>query len=174
MDPASQSAAERLINADPMMRVLHERHPDVNIVLLPPVPPVVDLPVATWAQCRGLQDHAERVLDTLTSRLAREPVARTDYWWGQAHPEVRRWVLAVTFGDFDEHGDIEFLRALGNLLIELRWDPRPAADGSPQLRGVAGPYELVAGAGDGLVSVQLVSEPLHVPEALHDELVTGS
>ena len=128
---------------DPMMRDLRERHPDVDIVLLPPVRSI-DQPAATPAQCRSLTEHADKVLATLSQRLEREPTARADYWWGQDHPEVRRWVTSAAYGDLGDEGAVPFLRRLANTLVHLGWEPRPAADGSPRVRGVAGPFEIVA------------------------------
>jgi hypothetical protein len=158
--------------ADPMMRELRERHPDVDIVLLPPVHPL-DEPVATAAQCRSRMQHADRVLTTLSERLDREPTARADYWWGQDHPEVRRWVTAAAYSDLGDEGAVPLLRRLANTLVQLGWDPRPAADGSRRVRGVAGPFELIAEARGDAVSLSITSDPLHVPAALHDELASA-
>lgn len=155
--------------ADPMMHELRERHPDVDIVLLPPVAPLTE-PSATRAQCLARMQHAGRVLDTVSDRLDREPTARTDYWWSQQHPEVRRWVTAAGYGDLGDEGAVPFLRRLADTLVHLGWDPRPAADGSPRVRGLAGPFELVARAAGDTVSVTITSDPLHVPAELHAEL----
>lgn len=168
MDPEDQVAA------DPMMRILRERHPDVNIVLLPPVEPLLDQPSATPAQCRAVQKHADTVLATLSLNVEQEPSTRVDYWWSQTHPEVRRWVTAATYADLGDDGAIPLLRTLGNLLARLGWEPRPAADGSPRIRGVAGPFELIASAHGGAVSVNITSDPLHIPAGLHDELRVDS
>lgn len=164
MDPEEPAAA------DPMMRVVRERHPDVNIVLLPPVEPILDQPSATPAQCRAVQKHADTVLATLSLNVEREPSTRVDYWWSQSHPEVRRWVTAASFTDLGDDGAIPLLKSVGNLLARLGWEPRPAADGSPKIRGVAGPFELIAIADGDLVSVNLTSDPLYIPAELHDEL----
>ena len=164
MDPEDQVAA------DPMMRVLRERHPDVNIVLLPPVEPVLDQARATPAQCRALQKHADTVLATLSRGVEHEPSTRVDYWWSQSHPEVRRWVTAASYTDLGDDGAIPLLRTLGNLLARLGWEPRPAADGSPRIRGVAGPFELIASADGDVLSVNITSDPLYVPADLYAEL----
>lgn len=167
MDP------EDLVAADPMMRTLRERHPDVNIVLLPPVEPITDLPSATPAQCRALQQHADTVLATLSVNVEREPSTRVDYWWSQDHPEVRRWVTAASYDDLGDRA-LPTLRAVGNLLVRLGWEPRPAADGSPRMRGVAGPFELIASAVGDTVSITITSDPLHIPAHLYDDLRVGA
>lgn len=167
MDP------EDLVAADPMMRTLRERHPDVNIVLLPPVEPITDRPSATPAQCRALQQHADTVLATVSRGAEREPSTRVDYWWSQNHPEVRRWVTAASYADLGD-GAVPMLRSVGNLLVRLGWEPRPAADGSPRLRGVAGPFELVASAVGDTVSITLTSDPLYIPVDVYDELRVGA
>jgi hypothetical protein len=164
MDPEDQVAA------DPMMRVLRERHPDVSIVLLPPDEPILDQPSATPAQCRALQKHADAVLATLSLNVEHEPSTRVDYWWSQSHPEVRRWVTAASFADLGDDGAIPLLRTLGNLLVRLGWEPRPAADGSPRIRGIAGPFELIASADCDAVTVNITSDPLYVPADLYREL----
>ena len=153
-----------------MMRVLRERHPDVNIVLLPPVEPIPDQPRATPAQCRAVQKHADTVLATLSLNVEHEPSTRVDYWWSQSHPEVRRWVTAASYAGLGDEGAVPLLRLLGNLLARLGWEPRPAADGSPRIRGVAGPFELIASADGDAVSVSITSDPLYVPADLYAEL----
>lgn len=163
MDP------EESVPADPMMRIVRERHPDVNIVLLPRAEPILDRPSATPAQCRAFQQHAETVLATLSRHLDSEPSTRVDYWWSQRHPEVRRWVTAASFADLGD-GAIPMLREVGNLLVRLGWEPRPAADGSPRIRGVAGPFELIASATGDTVSVNITSDPLFVSAKVHAEL----
>ncbi|MEO5665978.1 MAG: hypothetical protein ABIR39_22135 [Nocardioides sp.] len=163
MDP------EDPVAADPMMRTLRERHPDVNIVLLPPVEPILDQPSATAAQCRALQKHADTVLATLSLNVEREPSTRVDYWWSQHHPEVRRWVTAAGFTDLGDDA-LPMIRDVGNLLVRLGWEPRPAADGSTRLRGVAGPFELIASAVGDAVSITITSDPLYIPADLYDDL----
>lgn len=163
MDP------EDPVAADPMMRTLRERHPDVNIVLLPQVEPITDQPSATHAQCRALQQHADTVLATLSLNVEREPSTRVDYWWSQNHPEVRRWVTAASYADLGDDA-LPMLRSVGNLLVRLGWQPRPAADGSPRMRGVAGPFELIASADGDAVSINITSDPLYIPSDLYDDL----
>jgi hypothetical protein len=168
MDP------DEVVAADPMMRILRERHPDVNVVLLPPVEPLDRRSRATLAQCRSVQQHADTVLATVSQGLGHEPSTRVDYWWSQNHPEVRRWVTAASYADLGDEGAVPALRSLGNLLVHLGWEPRPAADGTPRVRGLAGPLELVAGAEGGVLSVHLTSDPLHIPVDLHSELGTDT
>lgn len=164
MDPEDQVAA------DPMMRIVRERHPDVDIVLLPPIEPILDRPSATPAQCRAIEQHADTVLATLSLNLEHETSSRVDYWWSQSHPEMRRWVTAANYVDLGDDGALALLRDLGTLLARLGWEPRPAADGSPRIRGVAGPFELIASAEGGVVSVAITSDPLYVPTDLYDSL----
>ncbi len=42
------------------------------------------------------------------------------------------------------------------------------------MRGVAGPFELIAEATADAVSVRITSDPLHIPADLHAELQAGS
>ena len=110
------------------------------------------------------------MLATLSLNVEHEPSTRVDYWWSQSHPEVRRWVTAASYADLGDDGAIPLLRTLGNLLARLGWEPRPAADGSPRIRGVAGPFELIASAAGDAVSVNITSDPLYIPADLYDEL----
>ena len=79
-------------------------------------------------------------------------------------------MTAASYGDLGDEGAVPLLRLLGNLLARLGWEPRPAADGSPRIRGVAGPFELIASADGDAVSVSITSDPLYVPADLHAEL----
>ena len=158
-----------LMASDPMMRIVRERHPNVNIVLLPPLEPILDRPSATAAQCRAFQQHAETVLATLARHLDSATSTRADHWWSQGHPEVRRWVTAARFGDL-ECEPVAAPRSLATLLSGLGWDPRPAADGSPRFRGEAGPFELIASAEGDAVSISITSEPVFVSAAVRDQL----
>lgn len=156
------------VGGDPMMRIVRARHPDVNIVLLPPVEPILDRPSATTAQCLAIERHADSVLSALD--LGHETATRVDYWWSQRHPEVRRWVTAASYADLGDGGAVSLLRTLGNTLSRLGWEPRPAADGSPRIRGVAGSFELIASADGDAVSVTITSDPVYVPVAVYDAL----
>jgi hypothetical protein len=150
--------------ADPFFRPLRLAHPDVDIVLLPPPVPVDrGVPVASPGQVRALQRHATAVLDALASRVGREASDVRGYWWTQAHPEVHRWVLTASFTGLDPGGGVALLRHIGDALLELGWEARPAADGRPRLRAVAGPVELVASAYDDAVSVTITTDAVHAP-----------
>lgn len=156
MDP------EELVAADPMMRVLRERHPDVDIVLLPPqdlAPPAV--PPTPGGACRALQRHTLAVADTLADRVGHEPAHRLGFWWPQSHPLVHRWVVRVDFTVADGSG-VELLREVSRTLLGLGWDARPAADGSARMRALSGPLELLAEATAEHVQVSVMTAPLHI------------
>lgn len=150
--------------ADPFFRPLRLAHPDVDIVLLPPPGAVgPGLAPAGPGQVRALRRHAAAVLDALVSRLGRDASDVGGYWWTQAHPDVHRWVLTASFADLGPGGGVALLRRIGDTLLDLGWDARPAADGRPRLRGVAGPVELVASAYDDAVAVTITTDAVHAP-----------
>lgn len=123
---------------DPMFRELRQRHPEVDIVLLPPQAPVAEPPVpAADADQRGaLADSLERHVDDLVARLSREPAwtaeQRAGRWitdeWGCTCYETAVEVTGLTGGD-----NITLLRATGNALVGLGWQARPVPGDRPRI-----------------------------------------
>ncbi|QBX56686.1 hypothetical protein EXE58_15270 [Nocardioides seonyuensis] len=145
------------IEADPMLRVLRERHPEVEIVLLPgPVAPDRPAtPLASPADLAGLAREVDDLLDSLVSRLARHQAwpadpAREARWRhepsaGARSRFVHREVVVVAAG-LAEGDNVALLRATGNALLGLGWDARPVAGSAPRLvarRGAARASALV-------------------------------
>lgn len=157
--------------ADPFFRPLRLAHPDVDIVILPPPGAVGHaLPPAGPGHGRALRRHATAVLDALGSRVGRQPSDVRSYWWTQAHPGVRRWVLTASFSELGPGGGVALLRRVGDTLLALGWDARPAAGGRPRLRAVAGPLELVASASGDAVSVTVTTDAVHAPVGVPEEV----
>ena len=80
---------------DPMLRVLRERHPEVDVVVLPRSRPTPLPPVVAADELDGLAAGAERLVDDLLARLplGDHTASRDGRWhtdeWGQ------RWYEAV-------------------------------------------------------------------------------
>lgn len=152
---------------DPLFRELRRRHPDVDIALLPPqqtTPP--PLPQAAEGACRAVQQHSRAVLASVAAQLGLEAGSRVDFWWQQRHPLVHRWASRTDFPRLGGHG-VESLRTLGNILLDLGWDARPVGDDPPRLRAVAGSFELIATGRPDVLTVEVLSEPLHLtPDVL--------
>lgn len=157
--------------ADPMMRVLRERHPDVDVVLLPgPVAPDPAAgPPASSADLVALARGAEMLLDSLVSRLARHQAwpadtVRESRWRHQpavgarsrlVHREAVLVVVGLAGGE-----DVALLRATGNALLGLGWDARPVAGSAPRLAARRGAARASALVRPG--SLQVVVSSAHV------------
>lgn len=132
--PAIEPGAPDQTLDDPMLRVLRERHPEVDVVVLPQPAPA---PVAPELDASGrdvLAADVERSLDLLLDRLATgtRPVPREGGWhtdeWHQT------WYEAVAVvGDLEEGANVALLRATGQALLELGWQARPVPGDRPRL-----------------------------------------
>lgn len=163
VDPSKDPAP-----TDPMFAELRRRHPDVEVVLLPSPTPADHPPLAGPGQVRALRSHVDAVLAALSTDLGLDADRTVRLWWQQAHPLCHRRVVRAGFTDeTGGRAPVDLLRAAGDALVALGWDARPAADGSPRLRAVAGPVEVVAEATPVALAVRLTSEPVWAaPEAL--------
>lgn len=133
--------------ADPMLRVLRERHPDVDVVLLPrPVPPPGS-PTMDAAQLAALSAAADAAVGDVLARLAREGAwtgaERGGRWrtdeWGLVHYES-----VASVADLGEGGNISLLRATGAALVDLGWQARPVSGDPPGLAARRGPLAAAA------------------------------
>lgn len=165
-DPTSDPAL-----ADPMFHELRRRHPDVDVVLLPAPEPDSHPPLASTGQVRALRAHVDAVLATLSRRLGVQPRESLGLWWQQAHPLAHRRVVRAAFvSGSPDRPPSDLLRTVADELVALGWETRPAADGSPRVRAVADPVEVVAEATGSALAVRLTSTPLWVaPQALADD-----
>ena len=123
--------------ADPMLRVLRERHPEVDVVVLPaPVPPRPDTPTLDSEQLAHLAAEADSLVGDLLARLARSPHwtggRRSGRWrsdeWGQVSYES-----VATVEDVPEGGPVPLLRDTGAALVDLGWQARPLPSARPGL-----------------------------------------
>lgn len=169
---------ENPVEADPMLRVLREHHPDVDVVLLPGrVVPTQDSPLAGRADLDTLVDETEALLDALVGRLSRleawpqdvqcesrwrrEPVA------AEGTRSVHREVVLVA-GNLGDGDNIALLRATGNALLGLGWLARPIAGTTPRLVARRGAFtasalargdslQVVIGSGHVLIEAEATS-----------------
>lgn len=118
---------------DPMLRVLRERHPEVDIVVLPQTAPVA-APALDLDQREALAADTERLADDLLGRLpagdhslAREGRWHTDEW-------DQSWYECVAVvGGLDVGENVTLLRSTGNALVGLGWRARPVPGDRPRL-----------------------------------------
>lgn len=133
--PAIEPGAPDPTLDDPMLRVLRERHPEVDIVVLPQSGPAPVAPVLDDADREVLAAQADRSLDELLERLAAEStgtVQREGRWhtdeWGQSWYEC----VAVV-GDLARGDNMTLLRSTGDALLGLGWRARPVPGDRPRL-----------------------------------------
>ena len=119
---------------DPMLRVLRERHPEVDVVVLPQNRPAPVAPVIAADELDGLAAGAEQLVDDLLARLplgdhtaSRDGRWHTDEW-------DQRWYEAVAVvGDLRTGDNVALLRSTGNALVGLGWQARPVPGDRPRL-----------------------------------------
>ncbi len=133
--PPSDATPPDPVSADPMLRVLRERHPEVDIVVLPqPVP--VDAPVLDDAQRMALSADIDRSLEELLARVVTDEVATAQEsgWhsdeWGLTWYERTAVVGPLARGD-----NMTLLRATAHALVGLGWRARPVPGDRPRLAG---------------------------------------
>jgi hypothetical protein len=163
---------------DPFFRVVRERHPDIDLVMLPPVvlPPTVQDP-AEEARAQALLAKVDETLDAvrLAVRVASGLSMEISASWstGSATGSRRRIARAVSH-DVPPAEAVSALRAIGNRLLALGWDARPYADGSARLRGVHrqanGELSCEAVVGEGTLQVIVQTGPLALTDRVADAL----
>lgn len=142
--------------ADPMLRVLRERHPEVDVVVLPgPVPPAPDSPRVDPAGLTAMAARLDEQVGDLLAALSREPgwtgAERFSRWhtdeWG------RQWYESgAVVGGLAEGDAVALLRATGAALVALGWRARPVPGDRPRL-------EAARGTGTGGVSARATVRP---------------
>jgi hypothetical protein len=153
---------------DPLFAELRRRHPDVDLVMLPPVdprPPAV--PPATTGQALAVRRHAKAVVDALWSRVGRTPDSVVDVWWAQDHPLLRRYLVRSGVSRLRE-GEAEVLvNDVARALLDLGWEPQPSPADQPFLMARVGTFDVKVSGFATAVSVEVTSEALHLtPDAL--------
>ena len=122
--------------ADPMLRVLREQHPEVDIVVLPQTAPAPQAPDLTLAQRGTLAAELDRSLDDLLARLSADPatgpVTREGSWHTDEWDQTWYECVAVV-GPLGEGANIALLRSTGHALVGLGWQARPAPGDRPRL-----------------------------------------
>lgn len=132
--PAIEPGAPDPTLHDPMLRVLRERHPEVDVVVLPQQAPAIVAPVLDADERGLLAAGVERHLDDLLARLGlgghtptRDGRWHTDEW-------DQTWYEAVAVVDDLAQGDnVALLRATGQGLVDLGWQARPVPGDRPRL-----------------------------------------
>jgi len=136
--PTTEPGAPDPVLDDPMLRVLRERHPEVDIVVLPQPVPATEPDVAPLGrkQRDADADGIERLVDNLVARLSREPdwtgAQRFGQWrtneWGQVSYDT-----AVEVGGLADGANVALLRAAGRALVGHGWEAEPVAGHRPRI-----------------------------------------
>lgn len=117
---------------EPFFRRLRARHPDVDIVILPPEDPTPPAsPPLTPGQARTLVAHVHATLDELLDQVGHRPTALADSWPTGRRAEVRRFTIDASVRELAD--PVEELRRLGDVLLSMGWQARPTADDPPEL-----------------------------------------
>jgi hypothetical protein len=137
--PAIEPGAPDPALADPMLRVLREQHPEVDIVVLPQTAPAPQVAELSAPQRLALADDVDGSLDSLLARITASPAAtgsvrrdgswHTDEWhqtWFEAYAVV---------GPLAEGDNMTLLRATAAALVGLGWQVRPVPGDRPRLVG---------------------------------------
>jgi hypothetical protein len=134
--PATGPGAPDPLRADPMLRVLRERHPEVDIVVLPQGVPARRAPEVDPSERDDLAGDLERALDDLLDRLGADAplrsVQRAQRW--QTDEWDQTWCEAVAVVDDLADGEnVALLRVTGQALVDLGWQARPVPGDRPRL-----------------------------------------
>ena len=117
-----------------MLRVLRERHPEVDVVVLPQPVPAPVAPELADDRRDAVAAEVERLLGDLLGRVSdgSHPVTRDGRWhtdeWDQS------WYEAVAVvGDLAAGDNVALLRSAGTSLVGLGWQARPVPGDRPRL-----------------------------------------
>ena len=119
--------------ADPMLRVLRQRHPEVDIVVLPQPAPDPQPPELGPTQREAFAADLERLLDDLIGRLRGAGSVRRDGRWHTDEFDQSWYECVTVVGGLADGDNIALLRSTGNALIGLGWQARPVPGDRPRL-----------------------------------------
>ena len=158
--------------ADPFFRVLRERHPDVDVVLLPPTRLRPADPGAWDGDPEVVADDALEALRVLGVALDTELPADGHFW--RHHEEAAQQHLTIVTSFPAPGREVAELRRVGRSLLDLGWQARPIErDERPTLEAHRDGHRLVAYAVEGGVDLVLTSRPV-ADSARSDADTTGA
>ena len=109
--------------ADPFFRVLRERHPDVDVVLLPPTRPRPADPDAWDGDPEVVADDALEALRVVGVALGTDLPVGVRFW--KHHDEAAQQHLTVATSVPAPGREVVELRRVGQALLDLGWQARP-------------------------------------------------
>ena len=145
--------------ADPFFRVLRERHPDVDVVLLPPIRPRPADPDAWDGDPEVVADDALEALRVVGVALGTDLPVGVRFW--KHHEEAAQQHLAVATSIAAAGTEVRELRRVGQALLDLGWQARPLErQHRPSLEARRDGHRLVASAVEGGIDLVLTSRPV--------------
>ncbi|NPC43995.1 hypothetical protein [Nocardioides sp. zg-1230] len=158
--------------ADPFFRVLRERHPDVDVVLLPPTRPRPADPEAWTGDPEAVADDAVEALRVLGVALGTDLPLDLRFW--KHHDEAAQQHLTVPTSFPAPGREVAELRRVGQALIDLGWQARPLErQARPTLEALRDGHRLVAHVVEGGIDLVLTSRPV-ADSAWTDTETTGA
>lgn len=144
---------------DPFFRVLRERHPDVDVVLLPPIRPRPADPDAWTGDPQAVVEDALDALRVLGVAIAVDLPVGVRFW--KHHDEAAQQHLTVTTSFPAAGREVPELRRLGQALVSLGWVAVPLErQDRPTLEARRDGHRLVAYVVEGGVDLVLTSRPV--------------
>ena len=136
--PAIEPGAPDPALADPMLRVLREQHPEVDIVVLPQTAPAPQVSELSALERQALSAGLDSSLDDLLARIAAAPAAgpvRRDGSWHTDEWDQTWFEAYAVVGPLAEGDNMTLLRATAAALVGLGWQVRPVPGDRPRLVG---------------------------------------
>ncbi len=116
-----------------MLRVVRERHPEVDIVVLPQPVPVPEIPELGRAEREAFAADLETLLDDLLARLPGAGHVKRDGRWHTDEWDQSWYECVAVVGGLAVGGNVDLLRSTGNALVGLGWQARPVPGDRPRL-----------------------------------------
>lgn len=144
---------------DPFFRVLRERHPDVDVVLLPPTQLRPADPDAWSGDPEAVADDAREALRVLGVSLGTDLPAGVRFW--KHHEEAAQQHLVVATSFAAPGREVPELRRVGQALLDLGWRAAPLErEDRPTLEAHRDGHRLIAHVVEGGVDLVLTSRPV--------------
>lgn len=170
----SEPSMPPAIADDPFWRVVHQRHPDVNIVLLPePVPAPAEPVPGTYQRAEWLSATCESTLNSIQERLGHAFDARTGFWVFGERTGQRQYAATAALSGLPRGEVVTTLRAIGDALLELGWDARPSIDGTLAIRAVGDEMLTRVEASESMIALEVRTAALPLTDAEADALEAG-
>lgn len=158
-------ADNSVLGDEPFFRVLRERHPDVDLVILPPIDaPPPDQELASVGDVFAVAEAARAALDRLFAGVEQAPAARHEAWRFENSAAVRTFVIRASLRGLPDGAAVPLLREMGDTLLAQGWDARAVEGAAAEILASDGRHlldvEVVAGSIDlRMESVSIAAAP---------------